>query len=101
MNQFVFLFLLCALTLWYWQQKKILKNAQNIAKRACKEQRVTFIDCFKNRSKFYLLFSEKAGVYHEFHFEFLGKNHQKHQGQIIFKGIRFKSIHWPVLNEMT
>ena len=100
MSQIIFVLIFCALTLWYWQQKQILERAEDIAKRACKEQRVKFVHCFKNRSKVYLLFSKRSGIYHEFHFEFLGQGQQKQQGQIIFKGPKFKSIHWPAVNQI-
>lgn len=97
--QILFLILFCTATAWYWLDKKIELLATKIARNACQKQKVKYIQCVKARSRLYLKPSYQFGLYHEYLFEFSDKGVDKFQGQIVFKGQHFKSIHWPVMND--
>ena len=101
MIQILMILFICTFTLWFLSQRKVAESAEKIAKKACQQQNVQFISCYKAQSKVVLRPLHKSGLYYQYHFEFSSRGEDKYQGYMIFKGLYFQSIHWPVFNEPT
>tara|TARA_B100001094_G_scaffold333441_1_gene412320 strand:- start:24105 stop:24446 length:342 start_codon:yes stop_codon:yes gene_type:complete len=101
MSQIIVILIICSISCWFLTQRKIAESANKIAQRACQQQNVQFISCYKSNTKFLFRSLVDSGFYHQYQFEFSSRGEDLYQGHMIFKGLYFQSIHWPVFNEPT
>ena len=101
MSQIIIIMAICSISCWFLAQRKVAESAKKIAMRACKQQNVQFLTCYKSQTKFRWHSLHESGFYHQYQFEFSSRGEDRYQGYMIFKGLYFQSIHWPVFNEPT